>query len=36
MSVAFIYRKRKKEDNLIYNCIKYNKIPSNKFTEGAK
>ena len=30
------YQKEKLEDNLIYNCIKKNKIPRNKLNQGGE
>ena len=39
-SIMFTYTinklSEKLEDNLIYNCIKKNKIPRNKFNQGGE
>ena len=42
-SIAFLYtkhklyiRKRNQENNLIYNCIKKNKVPRDKLTKEVK
>ena len=32
----YAIRKKNEENNLIYNCIKNNKIPRNKFNQKVK